>query len=178
MLGCAPIFAVYRYLSVADYPDARVIKRDRPTLWEGRWPRGKIPVTYEIKRSEYTLLLYIDPYDPLYPTTMIRFAPDETRNLGIKPDRGREAPGCRHWWVGDTPLLAPVVWTRRPDTSRWAFPYLPVAWVHQFDCDPPNDPETMRIRFQVVADDGTILGEESIPYRVRRSGIYTDVDAP
>jgi len=176
MLGCAPIFAVYRYLSVADYPDARVIKRDRPTLWEGRWPRGKIPVIYEIERSDYTILLHIDPYQPVYPSTMIRLLSKDGGKLGVKPDRGRETPRCHHWWMGTTPLSVPVVWPYRPDPNRWEPPHDSLKWVHQFDCDSPDGPKV--IRFQVVTPDGTVLGEEVIPYRIRRSGIYMYIDGP
>jgi len=160
--GCGPIFNSYRYISLEAYEDARVVQRARPSPGEYRWSVGEIPILYEIGRESYTLRIEIDPdiFTPVYPAAMIRAVPTGDRILGIEPDRQGKDPGCPHWVIRDhAPISAPVRWVLGPG------------------CDPPGGPSDAHIRFKIVDDEGTVMGEEAIPYTVKQDGFYVYYDA-
>jgi len=151
--GCAPAFQVYHYISLEDYPDARVVERAQATPGEHRFFVGEIPTRYEIDRQGYTLIMVVHPtnWDPGLGVTVRPY-----------PERRVQAE-------------------RNPDPcSQWSARKASAWWVYGFSrCDqhPPWERVDKHLRFQVLDADGNVVAEEDIPYTVERDGFFMYMDA-
>ena len=152
--GCGPAFNIYRYISLEDYPDARVVERTQPTPGEHRFFVGEIPVRYEIEREGYTLTFVIHPNN-WHPGIGLTIRPFPDRRIHAE----RYPAPCTEWTVQD-------------DAGWLGYAIYPLC----FEGDPWNKVEK-RLRFQVVDPDGNVVAEEDIPYTIERDGFFMYMDA-
>lgn len=158
LAACAPVFSRYRYISLEGYDDARVVERGRVTPGEMTFLVGKPPIRYEIPRPDYTLFLEIDT-DAMVPSVDILVQPLGERVVEFVGKNLVDVPRCVY----------------RYEPGRWEEPF---RWAYAVrDCDGGFDKLDKVIRFNVRDLEGNLLGEEAIPYEIRRDGFFYYIDA-
>ncbi len=162
--GCAngvPGLVAFRYLSLEATPGARVVTVARPDPQAYHFGIGTIPTGYEIRRERYRLVLTV-PVDGWYNVGIrVRVEPSDYRIGFYSESEIRGSVGC-------------PVWAPWQDGGVQGWEY----GLH-FGCMDRVIRKRLgnRLRFTVFDGQGVPVGEESIPYRVRRRGFYGYRDA-
>lgn len=154
--SCAPVFVANRFISLKGYPDARIVEQGRVTPGERAFFIGELPTRYEIERPDYTLIIELSK-DAEFPKVDIIVQPTGQRVVEFIGKRGVDYPNCVYQQASTD------------GEFRWAYSIL---------CDSGFDKLDKVIRFNVRDLEGNLLGEEAIPYEIKRDGFFYYIDAP
>jgi hypothetical protein len=155
LTACAPVFSGYRFISLERYGDARVVERDRVTPGERGFFVGELPTRYEIGRPDYTLVVEIDKNINI-PSVDILVQPPGQRVVEFIGKPEVDFPTCVY---------------------QQESPYEEFRWTYFITCDGGFDKLDKVIRFNVRDLEGNLLGEEAIPYEIKRDGFFVYIDA-
>lgn len=161
--GCALFIEDYeylsphRYLSLEGYEDATELARARVRPGPRQYLMGKIPVRYKIQRETYTLFFDLGERGET-PGVNITVEPRDERKLvfvGVNgPDNWVEGvPKCVFGWD-----------PRSQGENTWTYMLM--------NCDFERDRFERVIRLKVLDVEGTLVGEEAIPYTIEREGYF------
>lgn len=145
--GCFTSVQDYKYLSFEKAEGVEVMR------WLDAGPAGvrlnrKIPLEYEIQRSEYTIKLIL-PDEQHGQAVLIAVLDDNSSSLAIKGDYIIEL-------------------TYGPAKNRDP--------MYRYDFSPPVDSSTSELRFSVFDSERKLESTEVIPFEIMVGGSYISID--
>lgn len=153
MSACAPLFSRYRYVSLENYGDAQVVDRGEVTPGERTSFVGELPIRYAVDRPAYTVVFELSR-DAEFPEVELLVQPLGERTLEFARKREVEVPECVNYGQ-----------------------YGEFRWQYFITCESGFDELDKVIRFNVRDLEGNLLGEEAIPYEIKRDGFFYYIDA-
>ena len=156
--GCVPVFNIYRYISLDDFKDAKVVERGPVSPGDGSFFIGDVPWKYLIERPDYTIELRTNWYD-VRPSFEIFLRRSRSDTVPTKLEFTQPSPG--------------------PDCAK---AFVQDRFGHSLgfsanDC-PNGKRNSFVIRLSVFnTETGERIGEEEIPFRIKRKGVSFYIDA-
>ena len=158
--GCAEPMR-YRYISLKEVAGIETTKDEEPDLKHFHLLEGPFPTGYTLKRPAYQLVFRVDTG---------RFAP----HIWIAATAGAGAPLS----LKPRSDSLPISGRSRPcGTYSTSQPTdeLRFDWVI---CGTDATPDEMTIAFDVIDANGSVLGEEALPFKLEANGFYFPPDGP
>jgi len=158
--GCAEPMR-YRYISLKDVTGIETTKEEEPELKHFHLLEGAFPTGYTLKQPAYQLAFRVDT-ERFAPHIWIKATTGAGAPLFLKPRSDRLPKSERARPCGTYSTSQPT------DERRF-------DWVI---CGTDAAPEEMKIAFDVVDADGSVLGEEALPFKLEANGFYFPPDGP
>ena len=166
LTACVPLFYKYHYISLEDNPNLRVVEHGKPSMYSGTrtflFDDINIPVRYELVRDAYTVYFEIDARE-----AYIRAKDHAGTPLSIQsPDYSHIDPMKRcHLF------RKPLPDARMPADEK----VKGYAWFfHREHC---TNSDNSILTFQVLDEDGIMVGEEALSMKKKQGGITWHWDA-
>jgi hypothetical protein len=151
----------YRYVSLKDVAEIETTKEEEPDLKHFHLLEGAFPTGYTLKQPAYQLAFRVDT-ERFAPHIWIKATTGAGAPLSLKPRSDRLPKSERARPCGTYSTSQPT------DELRF-------DWVI---CGTDAAPEEMMIAFDVVDADGSVLGEEALPFKLEANGFYFPPDGP
>lgn len=167
--GCAPAFFTYRYISLEENDDLRILAYGESSV-PNLFFDGQMPTKYKLERGHYNLLFEIDreKYSPNI--TVVAESHDGTVTRVSHYEAASNLRCARYDYFDRTRQLS--LPNASIDKNR---PYLLVYTIAS--CNPDQFPQAMAIEFDVINHEGSLVGSEFIPFKLINNGYYIVLDA-
>ena len=162
MNGCVPVKYDYYYISFEDTPDIKTLTYGKTAInkLESHEP---MPIEYELNRGRYTLSIEIDQKSKR-PASFVRAK--NLEGLGLKVEAITDGSKCG----GFDFLTVDIKDDEFLRYEWWGF-------VKAECLNKKISTNEMSINFRVMDDTGNLLGEERLPFKLIKNGIYIEQDA-
>jgi len=169
VVGCAPASSRYYYLNLVDTPDARTLEYGKPQI-ENLLGSSTIPLAYQIDRNGYSLKFEVAKDSPL--PVMLVSVRDKSNDLSLRPRQEIVSRSPKGWRCSNFyPLSNDRVYGNWSDDD-WKGG-LRFYWLET--CNTEHTP--MYISFDVLDEQGKVLSNEDIPFKLKSNGRYFYIDA-
>ena len=158
--GCAEPMR-YRYVSLKNVAGIETTREEKPDLKHFHLLERAFPTGYTLKQPAYQLAFRVDT-DRFAPHIWIKATTGAGATLSLKSRSDRLPKSGRARPCGTYSTSQPT------DELRF-------DWVI---CGTDAAPEEMVIAFDVVDADGSVLGEETLPFNLENNGFYFPPDGP
>lgn len=151
--ACAPVFSRYRYVSLENYGDAQIVDRGEVTPGQRTFFVGELPIRYRVERPAYTVVIELSR-NAEFPKVELLVQPLGKRTVEFAKKGEVGVPECVNYGQ-----------------------FGEFRWQYFITCESGFDELDKVIRFNVRDLEGNLLGEEAIPYEVKRDGFFYYIDA-
>ena len=164
-VGCFYIKSDYKYISLEQLDGIQIISHGKSEL-SGLKSDNEMPVRYELARKNYVLIFELDKKN-YWPSIFV--SAKSLSNVGLIIEAGSfgSCGGFEDWgfqyMIDNLPALR-YVWS-------------PAFNINCRVRDNEDYPIEQIISFAVKNKEGKILGEEKLPFTLKRNGTYYDIDA-
>jgi hypothetical protein len=151
----------YRHISLDEVQGIDVSREEEPNLEHVHLFERAFPTGYTLDRPGYRLEFRIDPSN-FAPHVWIIASSETGKRLSLLQRSDRLPKSGRARPCGTYSVSEPVGELR----YSWTI------------CGTDATPNEFVIAFDVLAEDGTVIGQESLPFRLEENGFYFPLDGP
>lgn len=159
LFGCAQTTSDYYYASLEDVSGVEITSVGKVRL-EKLKGNSEIPTSYALRRENYSLQFFVGD-ESYYPHFKISIESVSGEILSLKPRRNKNT-------VSEDGIICASYYLDSRDSSNIDF-----GW--SSDCLPDNIPKY--ISFDVVDSGGRLVAQEDLPFKIKKDGKYTLLDA-
>lgn len=168
--ACVPQVYSYWYMSLENVSGVDILEYGTPDLgWH--FFHETMPIRYRIDREKYHLLFEVDRggHRPNLRVTAISL---DGRILRLSGKGGNILPGCMGIAYYD--IVRGYLSLDPPED-----PLRPYKLEFNYACKPTGDRpgDAMRMIIRIVSNLGDVFAEESIPFELKKNGLYMIMDA-
>lgn len=159
LFGCAQTTSDYYYASLEGISDIEITSVGKVRL-ENLKGNTEIPTSYSLKREGYNLRFFIGD-NSYYPHFKIVVESSSSASLSLNPRRNKET-------VSKEGVICASYYTDNQNPSKLDF-----GWSSGcLEDDIPN-----LISFDVIDANGGVVAKENLPFKLKKDGKYTLLDA-
>lgn len=162
--SCSTYIYPYRYISLENGDTIEIIERGHIGV-VGLTSDEEMPILYQLSRNEYRLLFEV-PSSQSSASILIAVVPSGGKDLVLVPMHSTNEGGCAEYDLiesssGSVSAVADGVLNQ---TDRLLYSLA--------SCEPAQIPESGTIAFRVTDPNGSVLGQEELPFAVKLNGFY------
>lgn len=162
--GCIVKSYPYQYIQIKDTAEMDGEAHQTSALKKRFKNHRAMPIFYYITRDEYTIYFELDRLS-FYPSVFIT---SKKVNGGLLQLKGGKKLGCGRF--------DEFKYEDGKQISYESERELRYEWLPEFVCSVEEKSSDRVIIFQILNDQGKVLGEEKIPFTLKANGIYYEVD--